>query len=160
MRIHCRTLVFIAAVPLFMLGSSCAERRSARDEIGATYQTMEKAFHDGNVELIAASYTDDAEWFAPEGRVIKGRSAIGRAWRENGGSGGNRLRFDVAEFDQDGSRADEVGRFTISGPDGDVITAGKYLVVWARQPDGQWKARRGMFNWDIPPRRPESEEMR
>ena len=148
---------------MLLVGSSCAvpgvfgrRARSAREEIGATYKTIEKAFQDGNADLIAASYTEDAEWFAPEARVVKGRLAIGRAWKEVGGSGeaGSRLRIDVVEVDQDENRANEVGRFTISAPDGDVLTAGTYMAVWARQSDGTWKARREMFNWDIPPRRP------
>jgi uncharacterized protein (TIGR02246 family) len=150
-------------VVLLLVGSSCAgpdpfgrRARSARDEIGAAYKTMEKAFQEGNAELIAANYTEDAEWFAPESPVIKGRAAIGRAWKEAAGSGvaGNRLRIDVAEVDQDGNRANEVGRFTISAPDGGVRTAGTYMAIWARQSDGTWKARREIFNWDIPPRRP------
>jgi uncharacterized protein (TIGR02246 family) len=148
---------------MLLVGSSCAgpdafgvRTPSARAEIGATHKTMEKAFQDGNAELIAASYTEDAEWFAPEAPVIKGRAAIGRAWKEAGASGGpgSRLRIDVAEVDQDENRANEVGRFTISAPDGGVRTAGTYMAIWARQSDGTWKARREMFNWDIPPQRP------
>jgi len=149
---------------MLLIGSSCAgpdafgrRAHSARDEIGATYKAMEKAFSEGNAEVIAASYTEDAEWFAPDVPMIRGRAAIGRAWRDAGGSGGagKRLRIDVAEVDQDENRANEVGRFTISAPDGDVLTAGTYLAVWARESDGTWKARREMLNWDIPPRRPE-----
>jgi ketosteroid isomerase-like protein len=64
------------------------------------------------------------------------------------------LRFDVGEVEQTGDRAHEVGRFTISSPDGGVLAAGKHIVIWARQPDGGWKTYRDICNWDIPPRRP------
>lgn len=116
------------------------------------YKTMEDAFRKGDAETIAQAYADDAEWYVPEAPVIKGRSAIARAWKANVGSGGNRLRIEVAEVEQSGNRAHEVGRFTISAPDGAVLSAGKYIVIWARQSDGEWKTRRDIFNWDVPPR--------
>jgi ketosteroid isomerase-like protein len=154
MRFPQQRLGFLVAI--LLLATGCASRRdvSARNGIDAAYKVMETGFQQGKPELIAAGYTADAEWYPPDGPVIKGPPAIGRAWRDNGAVAGNRLRIDVADVDQDGGRADEIGRFTISAHDGSVVAAGKYLVVWARQPDGSWKARRGMYNWDIPPRRP------
>lgn len=126
----------------------------AREAIGAAYKTMEDAFHKGDAAAIAQIYAEDAEWYVPEVPVLRGRSAIGRAWKANVGPGGNRLRIDVAEVEENGDRAHEVGRFTISAPDGSVLSAGKYIVIWARQPDGEWKTYRDIFNWDIPPRQP------
>lgn len=154
-----RRLSYLTGITL--LGSACAGRgptgqrsESAREAIPAIYKTMEDAFKKGDAEAIAQAYTEDAEWYVPEAPVIKGRPAIARAWKANVGSGGNRLRVEVAEVEQSGDRAHEVGRFTISGPDGAVLSAGKYIVIWARQPDGEWKTRRDIFNWDIPPRQP------
>ena len=124
---------------------------SAREAIGVIYAAMEDAFYKGDAELIAQAYADDAEWYVPESPVIQGRPAIARAWKANAGSAGNRLRIEVAEVEQSGNRAHEVGRFTISAPDGAVLAAGKHVVIWARQPDGEWKTRRYIFNWDVPP---------
>ena len=86
--------------------------------------------------------------------MLDGRLAIQQVWKTNLGTGGNRVRFEVAEVEQRGDRAYELGRFTISGPDGAVLAAGKQIVIWARQPGGDWKSRRGIFNWDVPPRQP------
>jgi uncharacterized protein (TIGR02246 family) len=135
-------------------GSTGRRSESAREAIPVIYKTMEDAFQKGDAEVIAQAYTEDAEWYVPETPVIKGRPAIARAWKANVGSGRNRLRIEVAEVEQNGDRAHEVGRFTISGPDGAVLSAGKHMVLWARQPDGAWKTRRDIFNWDIPPRQP------
>jgi uncharacterized protein (TIGR02246 family) len=143
-----------------LLGGACdslargRSPRSANEAITAVYKTMEDAFQKGDAETIARAYTEDAEWYIPETPVIKGRTAIAQAWKASVGSGGNRLRIDVAEVEQNGDRAHEVGRFTISAPDGAVLSAGKYIVIWARQPDGEWKTHRDIFNWDIPPRQP------
>ena len=146
-------VVLLAA--LVMVGSACdgvaRGGKPAREAIPAIYKSMENAFQRGDAEAIARLYAEDAEWYVPEAPVIKGRSAIAEAWRKNVGSGGNRLRIEVAEVHENEDRAHEVGRFTISAPDGAVLSAGKYIVIWARQPDGEWKTLRDIFNWDIPP---------
>jgi ketosteroid isomerase-like protein len=112
---------------------------------------MENAFQSGHADLIARIYATDAESYAPEMNVARGRTAIEQAWKAKAGAGGNRLRLEVAEVEQEGDRAHEIGRFTISTPDGAVLAAAKYLVIWARSADGEWRARRDIYNWDIPP---------
>ena len=124
---------------------------SAREAIDSIHRTMEEAFQAGNAVSIARIYAADAERLAPERPVMSGRVAIEDAWRTTAGNGGNRLRLEVAEVEQSGHRAHEVGRFTISAPDGAVLAAAKYLVIWVRQSDGEWRAHRDIFNWDIPP---------
>lgn len=151
-----RPLLILSAA--LLVSASCDGHRSfgqpisAREAIPAKYKAMETAFHRGDADAIASMYTDDAEWYVPDAPVLKGRLAIAQAWKANVGAGGNRLRVDVAEVEETGDRAHEVGRFTISAPDGAVLSAGKYIVIWARQSDGEWKTYRDIFNWDIPPR--------
>jgi uncharacterized protein (TIGR02246 family) len=154
-------LATVTTAALLMCTWSCrqadggqAEPRAAREAIDEVYRTFEDAFSRGDAETIAAAYSEDAQWFAPETPVVKGRPAIARAWKAIGGTGGNRLQIDIAEVEVAGDRAHEVGRFTIRGPDGDVLSAGKYIVIWARQASGEWKRHRDIFNWDIPPQRP------
>jgi len=154
-----RTLPLLPAI--LLLASSCdgsvfgrRDSGAARAAIVSVYKTVEQAFEKGDLDTIARAYADDATMFVPDAPVIEGRSAIRQAWKANVGSGGKRLRFEVAEVEQRGDRAYELGRFTISGPDGAVLTAGKQMVIWMRQPDGAWKSRRGIFNWDVPPRQP------
>ncbi len=155
-----RMLLLRLAIPLAfpLVGVACTGggTRSARAGIVANDKTFEAAFFRGDAAAIAQTYTEDAEWYVPDEPVIKGREAIARAWKEQIGAGGNRLRIDVGEVEQQGDRAYEIGRFAISGPDGGVLAAGKYIVIWARQRDGEWKTSRDIFNWDIPPRRPAS----
>jgi ketosteroid isomerase-like protein len=54
----------------------------------------------------------------------------------------------------DGTMAYDVGsyEFRYTGPKGRPATdKGKYLVVWTKQPDGEWKVAADMFNSDLPP---------
>lgn len=158
-----RTILLLSAIVL--VGGGCVGRSihgrgegrrssSAREAIRVISTGMEDAFYKGDAATIAQAYADDAEWYVPQAPVIKGRPAIARAWKANAGSGGNRLRIEVAEVEQSGTRAHEVGRFTISAPDGGVLAAGKYIAIWTRQSDGEWKTRRDIFNWDVPPHPP------
>jgi hypothetical protein len=32
-----------------------------------------------------------------------------------------------------------------------VLNAGKYIVIWQQQPNGDWKTHRDIFNREIPP---------
>ena len=40
---------------------------------------------------------------------------------------------------------------TVTAPDGNVLNAGKYVVIWTRQSSAEWKIHRDIFNWDVPP---------
>jgi ketosteroid isomerase-like protein len=126
--------------------------RPARESIEAAYKKFEVAFHEGDADTIAQVYAADAEWFIANAPVVvKGREAIGRAWKHEIGAGGNNLKIDVVEVEESGDWAYEVGRFNISAPDGTALMAGKYIVVW-KLIDGEWKTYRDLFNTDAPPR--------
>ena len=122
-----------------------------RDEITQAYKAFEEAFFKGDVDALSMIYTEDAEWLVPQLPAIKGRQAIAQVWKQVLGTGGNRIRVEIGEVHENGDWAYEVGAFTASGPDGGVLNAGKYIVIWQRQSDGSWKTHRDIFNWDIPP---------
>jgi uncharacterized protein (TIGR02246 family) len=125
---------------------------AVRDEIIQAYKAFEEAFFKGDADALSLIYTDDAEWLVPEAPPIKGREAIAQAWKEVIGPGGNRVRVEVREAQDNGNWAFEIGSFTATTPNGAVLNAGKYIVIWQRQSNGAWKAYRDIFNWDIPPR--------
>jgi uncharacterized protein (TIGR02246 family) len=121
---------------------------TAHEAISEGYKAFEEAYHRGDAETISRMYTDDAEFFIPEASVIRGRQAIAQAWRQILGPGGNDVRVDVGEVQECGDWAYEVGRFTARAPDGRLLGAGKYIVIWKRQPTGEWKIHRDIFNPD------------
>jgi uncharacterized protein (TIGR02246 family) len=127
--------------------------RPIRDAIAAAYAVFEEAFFKGDADTIAEVYTEDAEWFVPDAPVIRGKKAIAEAWKGNVGSGGNALQIDTLEVEESGTLAYEVGRFTARAPGGATLFAGKYIVIWKLQPNGDWKTYRDIFNWDIAPQR-------
>jgi len=151
-----RPMIRLAAVSVIIMTClSCANRGShaAHDEIVAASKGFAEALSRGDTLAVARSYTADAEWYPPEAPVVKGGAQIARAWRSSVGIA-RRHRVDVAEVVETRDRAEEIGRFAVSADDGSVLAAAKYLVVWVRDSDGEWKRQRDFFNWDIPPRAP------
>jgi len=119
--------------------------------IADAYKAFEAAFHRGDADAISRMYTDDAELLAPEAPTFKGREAIRGAWANVVGSGGNTVRVSTLELQVSGAWIYEIGSFEASAPEGHLLNAGKYIVIWKRQSTGEIKIHRDIFNWDIPP---------
>lgn len=124
---------------------------TTREAISKAYKAFEEAFYKGEANTISRMYTEDAEWLVPEVPIVKGREAIGQVWATIIGSGGNRVHVDVQEVEENGDWAYDLGTFEATAPDGKVLNSGKYIVIWKRQPAGELKIHRDIFNWDVPP---------
>jgi len=124
---------------------------NAREAVEKAYRALEQAFHSGDADAISLMYTEAAEFFVPGAPVIEGRGAIHEAWRNIIGSGGNTVSVDVREVQESGDLAYDTGRFTARAPDGGILNAGKWIVIWKRQSSGEWKIHRDFMHWDIPP---------
>jgi ketosteroid isomerase-like protein len=123
----------------------------AREAIAEGYKAFELAFYKGDADAISRMYTEDAELLIPEAPIVRGREAIAQVWKSIVGSGGTTTRVNTGEVQESGEWTYEVGTFEASAPDGKILNAGKYIVIWKRQSTGEWKIHRDIFNWDIPP---------
>ena len=127
---------------------------TTHDAISGAYKAFEEAFYKGEADTIARMYTEDAKLLVPEMPVVKGREAIGQVWAMILGAGGNRVRVDILEVEEGTGWAYDLGTFQATAPNGETLNAGKYVVIWKRQPNGELKIHRDIFNWDIAPGRP------
>ena len=123
----------------------------AREAIAEGYKTFEQAFYKGDANSITRMYSEDAELLIPETPIVRGREAIAQVWKNIVGPGGNTVRVNTGEVQESGDWAYEVGTFTASAADGNILNAGKYIVIWMRQSTGEWTIHRDIFHWDIPP---------
>jgi uncharacterized protein (TIGR02246 family) len=123
----------------------------AGEAIVEGYKAFQRAFHEGDADAIAQMYTEDAELLVPEAPVFTGRLAIAQVWQAIVGSGGNTVHVNIREVQDIGDCAYDIGTFTVTAPDGHVLNAGKYVVIWNRRSSVEWKIHRDIFNWDIPP---------
>jgi len=120
------------------------------EAISKAYRAFEEAYYKGEAATISRMYAEDAEWLIPEVPIVKGREAIGHVWATIIGSGGNRVRVDVQEVQATEDWAYDLGSFEATAPDGKVLNAGKYIVIWTRQSTGELEIYRDIFNSDIP----------
>jgi uncharacterized protein (TIGR02246 family) len=118
---------------------------SAADE--AAIRTLDSAWNkaaaDKNSDTFATFYATDGVLMPPGQAMVKGRDAIHAAFAGMAATPGFSLTFAPDQVTAKGDLAYEIGSYTITSNDKKgkpQPTSGKYVVVWARQADGSWKA--------------------
>ena len=59
-------------------------------------------------------------------------------------------KLNILEVDQHGDTAIEVGQYTLSSADDQVMDQGKYVVIWKYE-NGCWKLHRDIWNTSMAP---------
>jgi uncharacterized protein (TIGR02246 family) len=104
-------------------------------------------------QLTANFYAEDAHFLPPNLPAFVGRPAIQKALEGLIAAGVNQLILRTDKIEVSGDVTYAIGRYqsTIKPAAGaEIHDEGKYLVVYRRQPDGQWRAVADMFNSDLP----------
>lgn len=152
------TLIF--SLLLLSLSIACQSKATdtrAADE--ATIRAMDdewsRSVATRDVEKVIFYYADDAVVMPPNIPTLSGKEAIRTLWKSMLESplfsgGWKATKVEVA---QSGDLAYLSGNYEFKEQDsaGNPITdKGKYLVVWKKQADGNWKCVANMFNSDLP----------
>ena len=102
----------------------------------------------GDAAVIAAPYTDGAVFVAIDGNCVQGRGEIEKMYRarfEHSGLASS-TKIDSRKLVVDGDLAYESGYaeigLVIEGKQS--VKGGRYLTVWQRQADGEWKILRNV----------------
>jgi len=104
-------------------------------------------------QLTANFYAEDAQFLPANHPAIVGRLAIQQALEALLATGLHKLilRTDKIEVAEDFAYGTGKHQMTIKTPSGaEIHDEGKYLVVYRRQQDGQWRAVADIFNSDLP----------
>ena len=105
-----------------------------------------EALDRGDVAAFAQVYTAEARILPPDMEPLDGRAAIQQFWTAAVQQLGLRApRLMTDEVDVFGELAYEHGRFEFATNQGPV--RGKYLVVWRREPAGEWRWHRDIWNY-------------
>ncbi len=124
---------------------------TVRDSIEATIKTLLESLNSGDAAGVAAHYTDDAAVLPPDAARIDGREGIQGVWQGLIDADVRDVALTTQEVDVFGDVANEVGTISATAPSEDggrVQLAGKYVAVWKRGVDGNWRLRRDIWNFD------------
>ncbi len=106
-----------------------------------------------DVDKTVSFYSDDASALPFNAPIATGKDQIRQVWAHLTSLPGFALTFGPTKIEvaKSGDLAYDVGTFELKSNDaqGNVNTeVGKYVVVWKKQPDKQWKAIIDMFSTD------------
>lgn len=156
------TVIILGCFVMEVLGMvSCAQKTTvdpaaqekvmqamrAQDDtnIRATDVAWAKAVALKDADQTTAFYAENGTFLAPGAPIASGKDAIRKTWAALMGSPGFALSFAPTkiEISKSGDYAYEIGDYqlTLNGKDGKPqTTKQKYVVVWGKQADGNWKA--------------------
>ncbi|MFC2085580.1 YybH family protein [Bacteroidota bacterium] len=154
-----RYTIFLLTV-LFLAGCAADEQDIVLTPDFSEYSkaaalTWNDAWADGDAAKIANQYTEDAMLLSPGGEAITGRDAIREFWTGAFAAIPN-SSITSLEAGSNGDLAFERGTYSSTGPDGEQLDHGKYVVVWTLV-DGEWKMFRDIWNSSVAVATPESE---
>ena len=120
-----------------------------RNAIASVNQKFLSAFSRGDAAALAATYTSDGQALPTHSDIIEGRAALQGFWQAVLDMGIKSGTLETIELDIQGDAAIEIGKYALQGEGGQILDAGKYLVVW-KQEGGQWKWHRDIWNSSMP----------
>jgi ketosteroid isomerase-like protein len=134
-------------------GSPSAASLSSADQaaIRAASKIYEQAGNDRDWPKLTSVFTDDIVWMPPNASSVTGLKAV-RAVLDNYPRF-RELKLEPLDIEGSGDLAYVRGHYSlISMPANqpEQPDAGKYIEIWRKQRDGQWKYARGIFNSDLP----------
>jgi uncharacterized protein (TIGR02246 family) len=118
-------------------------------ELAAAGEKWEAALNGGDIEAIAALYSEDARLLPPNAMLEKGHAAV-RASFEEMIAAGLKASLPTIEATVAGDIGYRVGTYTLTTPDGNVADRGKYIETWKNE-GGEWKIANDIWNSDMPP---------
>lgn len=134
----------------FMLTAVQAQKSTdVTEEIQARNDNFMKTIQSGDLNAIAALYTEDAKVFPPNSDIVQGREAIKGMWGAMASQGMPNLIVSTTVAEAFGNTAIEEGAYKIKIPDGQVVDKGKYIVIW-KKVDGKWLLHQDIFNTSMP----------
>jgi uncharacterized protein (TIGR02246 family) len=145
-----------AAIPASSCQTSMSSGPDDEEALRALEHEWSNAGANADVEKFVSFYAEDASVLPPNQALVSGKKAI-REMMVGLMSPGTSLVFEPTrvEVSQSGDLAFTRGVYTLTSKDpaGSLVTdRGKYIAVFQRQPDGQWKAIEDIFNSDLPVR--------
>jgi uncharacterized protein (TIGR02246 family) len=151
--------VFCSCFVLLLFASACSqEPADTRSADEATIRNLDaqwsKAAEARNLDAAVSYYSDDATMFPPNAPMTSGKAAIRALW-ESMLAPGMSLTWQATKVEvaRSSDLAYIMGTYhmMMKGPKGEpIMDMGKFVEVWKKQADGNWKTVADIFNSDTP----------
>jgi ketosteroid isomerase-like protein len=147
------TTVEAQSRPLPTPRDDAARLRAAIEASGARSAA---AFNRGDVAGFIQAYASDVWVFPPNDQPFQGPAAAHEYFQRSYDQGFRNFQMTTTGLDRQGSMAYETGiysgEFRTPGPAGAMARDnGKYVQVWKRNPDGEWRSHFVMWSSNNPP---------
>ena len=131
-----------------------ASSTTASEDVAGALRQLDRDFvaraKAGNAQAcVEGFYAQDARALPAHREIIRGHRALVTMWKGIIAAGLKDLSLETTEIEVHGDMAYGIGRYhmTVDPPGGKrTEEAGKYLVVYKRQPEGAWRAAADMFS--------------
>ncbi len=117
--------------------------------IQALNEIFTKTFANGDAAGMGALYTENGQLMPSNSDFVTGRKAIQGFWKGVMDMGIKAAKLETIDLEEHGNSAYEVGKYILSGPGGQVMDQGKYVVIWKKE-GGEWKLHRDIWNTSMP----------
>ena len=123
-----------------------------REAIVAVSRRLAEALGQRDAAGAAALYSADARLLPPNAPPFVGRGQIEQFWASVLQMGLRDASLTTEDVQADGDLACETGtyRMTLGPADQPIRDEGKFVVLWQRQPDGEWRATVDIWNSSLP----------
>jgi ketosteroid isomerase-like protein len=119
--------------------------QAVRESINEGNRNFGSAVARKDYAAMAALYTENAMVLPPDGPIVNGRPAIEEFWRSAASALGlTDAVLRTRDLEVAGDTAFEVGEADLKVGSGQVMV--KYLVVWVKGGDGNWRLHRDIWN--------------
>ena len=145
---------------IVLVAGGCASKLSVAAELAAL-RAVDLEMLEAGPGNNSSYFAEDASVLPPNAPIVAGREAIRGLWSEFFSVPGSSLSWQAS--DTQVSRAGDLGytigtyKLTQDDPAGNPATdRGKYVTIWKKQKDGQWKIALDIWNSDQPPPAPQA----
>ena len=141
------TVVFLTAVPADLLAHHSGDPKLDR-AVEKANSDFVVAMKTGDAAIIAAPYAENASFITIDGACVQGRTEIEKLYRDRFARGGlassTKINSKKLVVDNDLAYESGYGEIGVLKDDKLSIKGGRFLTVWQRQTNGDWKILRNV----------------